>query len=82
MWRWTEDMIVEEEVFISEVKVSYFLFSTCECSPLFIDYTRWVSIGGSQICKKRRTCVDIRVNNYHRVTEHVTLDNNHHMLQT
>ena len=29
-------MIVEEEVFISEVEKSYLLLSTSECSPLFI----------------------------------------------
>ena len=76
-----EDMIVEEEVFISEVEVSYLLLSTSVRNPLFIDYCRWVSTGCSQVWKKRRTCVDIRISNYHRITELVTLDNNYHMFQ-
>ena len=75
-------MIVEEEISISEVEVSYLLLSTSECSPLFIDCSKWVSTRGSQICKKRKTCVDIKISNYHRFTGHVTLDNNYHMFQT
>ena len=73
-------MIVEEEVLISEVEVSYLLVSTSECSPLFIDYRDGYL--GSQICKKLRTCVDKGVSNYHRITGHFTLDNNDDMFQT
>ena len=75
-------MIVEEVLFISEVEVSYLLLSTSECSPPCIDCSRRVSTEGSLICKKCRTRVGIRDSNYHKITEHVTLDNNYHMLQT
>ena len=75
-------IVEEEEVFISEVEVPYLLLSTSECSPLFIDCNRWVSTRGNQICKKHRSCVNIRISNYHSITEHVTLDNNDDTFQT
>ena len=53
-----------------------------DCSSLLIDYVRWVSTGCSRICKKHRTCIDIRVSNYHRITGHITLDKNDDVFQT
>ena len=73
-------MIVEEKVFISEIEVSYLSLSISECSSLFID-CKMVSTGCIQIWVKRRTCVDIRISNYHRISELVSLDNNYHMFQ-
>ena len=49
---------------VEKVEVSYLLMSMNECNPLLIDCSRWVSAGGSQICKK---C---------RITGHVAIVNN------